>query len=338
MNRLSNTSMREVRLLIDAISGQSRGVPFIGLFGRRCSSWGYFVSSLALAAVVFLPTKPLYSQDAIRIDEKGNVGIGTQTPTTPLDVNGDAKVNKNLSVGSQLSVGSEIKAVPAPKEGENSMASGAAIQLFQGVGKLQLRYVRTTGKDGQIDRIGFAPPNGSWMTWSEFQTNNMYIGGNLGIGTDPTAKKLTVNGDVKASGNLDLSGSLTSGASISSVGDITSKGNIKLGENGSMYASASAENLRMVRGSVDQYGNILAGRGFTVGHPHTGVYVITFTKGSFSDLPSVTASQVAVGGDSWVTDNALPGSVTKDGMTVYLGSYKDKRLDRPFSFTVMGPR
>lgn len=68
------------------------------------------------------------------------------------------------------------------------------------------------------------------------------------------------------------------------------------------------------------------------------MYRIEFEAGSFSGPPSVTASQLAVDEDSWVTDDALPGSVNEGGVTVYLGSARDKRIDWQFSFIATGPR
>jgi hypothetical protein len=93
-----------------------------------------------------------------------------------------------------------------------------------------------------------------------------------------------------------------------------------------------------VRGAVDEKGKIVAGNGSKVKHPSTGVFRIEFEAGSFSGPPSVTASQLAVGEDSSVTDNALPGSINEGGVTVYLGSASDKRIDRPFSIIATGPR
>jgi hypothetical protein len=87
--------------------------------------------------------------------------------------------------------------------------------------------------------------------------------GNVGIGTSTPAAALDVAGDVKASGNVRM------GATN--------------------YAPRAAENLRIVRGNVLQYGGIRSGTGFTTSFGVDGDYVVTFTT-PFADIPAVTVS------------------------------------------------
>jgi hypothetical protein len=54
------------------------------------------------------------------------------------------------------------------------------------------------------------------------------------------------------------------------------------------YAQAS-ERLRIVRGVFTQNGGIIVGSGFTVSHPATGQYRVTFTT-AFQEAPAVTAT------------------------------------------------
>jgi hypothetical protein len=294
-------------------SSQSLSVMFNGRFAQRRSSLGSIAIRVALTTALILAAKPLHSQnDALSIDDKGNVGIGTKTPKAPLEVNGDAKVSKDLTIGSLLTVGSGIDAqTPAPTEdGQRVMSKITAIKLFQGAGVLQLQYVKTKAATAEIHRIGFADNLGNWISWSEYSTNNSYIPGNLGIGiepTDPAVARLAVNG------------------------------NIKLGPKADMYASASSENLRMLRGNVDKDGNPTAGKGFKVDRKEDGKYQITFDD-AFSDLPSATATQLAVSETANTLDNAVIDSLSKTGMIVYVGSSNGTKARRAFSFIVMGPR
>jgi hypothetical protein len=302
--------------MTNSVSDKSHRVTFSDRLVGRGSPLRSMASFMALTVLLLLSTEPLHCQnDALRIDGKGNVGIGTPTPSAPLQVNGDAKVDKDLTVGSELKaktadIDGNLKAKTASING--NLSSSGAIRLTQTTGgELQLQYIKSTEGNNAIHRIGFADGVGNWMSWTQFGTNGSYIAGNLGIGTSPAEKaRLSVNGDIKLGGNADD------------------------------YASASLENLRMLRGTVHANGAILAGKGFTVAHPKTGVYQIKFQQGSFSGLPSATANQLALQTDSLITDNALIDSVTTVGMTVYVGAAgKDNnRLDRSFSFIVMGPR
>ena len=85
--------------------------------------------------------------------------------------------------------------------------------------------------------------------------------GNVGIGTNGPQAKLDVRGDVK------------------------------LGSSGQLFAPGGEENVRILRGVVDQDGNIIAGSGFHVSHPDTGGYIITFYT-PFAGSPAVTATSL----------------------------------------------
>ena len=67
-------------------------------------------------------------------------------------------------------------------------------------------------------------------------------------------------------------------------------GNIQFGNGGGTnYATSGQENLRIVRGNLNANGTTSKGGGFSVTHPTTGDYIITFTP-AFSDVPTVTAT------------------------------------------------
>jgi hypothetical protein len=102
-------------------------------------------------------------------------------------------------------------------------------------------------------------------------------GGNIGIGTADPQARLDVRGDVK------------------------------LGTSGQLFAMGGEENLRIVRGTVDLNGNILAGSGFQVFHSDTGEYFISFNT-PFADVPSITmtidgnGARWSIFTQTWVTD------------------------------------
>ena len=107
------------------------------------------------------------------------------------------------------------------------------------------------------------------------------VTGSVGLGTDTPADKLEV------------------------------RGNIRLGANGEFRAVGGEENLRIVRGTVAANGTILAGSGFAVSIPATGVYNITFTRPFVGSVPTITATPELTSATAIImTDWADPNVVT----------------------------
>ncbi len=52
-------------------------------------------------------------------------------------------------------------------------------------------------------------------------------------------------------------------------------------------------NFKVVRGTVDVDGNIVAGSGFSAQNPTSGHYTITFDPGTFRHTPTITATVVS---------------------------------------------
>ena len=105
--------------------------------------------------------------------------------------------------------------------------------------------------------------------------------GNVGIGTTSPAQKLVVQGNTTLNGNVGI-------GTDQAYQALTVNGDISLGPNALYRAPAAEENLRIMRGSVNYLGDAI-GCCFSVSHPITGTYVITFAR-PFSDVPTVTAS------------------------------------------------
>jgi hypothetical protein len=113
------------------------------------------------------------------------------------------------------------------------------------------------------------------------------------------------------------------------------RGDIHLGTNGQFYAPGGEENLRIIRGVINSAGVTIVGSGFTVTHPATGQYTVTFNT-PFPSAPAVTTAADSGGGASRM--------VMTDGVT---GNYAAFRAqvstsgapsDFAFHFIAIGPR
>ncbi len=93
--------------------------------------------------------------------------------------------------------------------------------------------------------------------------------GNVGIGTATPAARLEVRGD------------------------------IRLGATGQYFANSTEENLRTLRGTINNLGSKSAGTGWTVFRSSTGTYQITFDT-HFTSTPTVVASTEGPGGRATV--------------------------------------
>jgi len=159
------------------------------------------------------------------------------------------------------------------------------------------------------------------------------------LAPDVDARYVNVAGDT-------MTGSLTvpqiSAGDISAA-NVTVSGTLTLGSRG---VSVGDENLRIIRGSVNDSGGIFGGSGFAVVHNFTGQYTITFTT-PFSAVPSVTVTpftdEDVFFGTAFRTANLY--SVNASSFVVYIisghstvGSGAAIYVDDAFEFIAVGPR
>lgn len=131
--------------------------------------------------------------------------------------------------------------------------------------------------------------------------------GNVGIGTSTPQARLDVRGDVK------------------------------LGNSGQLFATGGEEDLRIVRGTIDLNGNILAGSGFQVFHTITGEYSIIFNT-PFSSTPSVVAT-IDGNGARWSIFTQTNGtSQTGFSINTYEPGQTGEFHSFGFNFIAVGPR
>jgi len=168
----------------------------------------------------------------------------------------------------------------------------------------------------------------------------------IGFGASANANATFMNN--RAGGNTSLGAGGLERLTVTPVGKVginttvpqeslDVRGNIKLGASGQLFASGGEENLRIVRGSLDQNGNILAGSGFQVTHDEFG-YTITFDQ-PFAGMFTMTVTVRNVALPPLYTPitfplgpNAIQVSISGDA---FLGS---SPIDSPFDFIAIGPR
>jgi len=115
------------------------------------------------------------------------------------------------------------------------------------------------------------------------------------------------------------------------------RGDIKLGSVGQFFAASGFENLRIIRGFIDQGGNINNGSGFAIQRTGTGSYILVFNQ-AFSGVPVITANCQKFGS---ATVNACIVTVfvfANASVSFDIFDHNNNRIDSEFSFIAIGAR
>jgi hypothetical protein len=205
---LSNTSRPATYGIYSTVSSSGQSASIYGLYstvsGTATNKWaGYFTGgTVEVNGGVLKANSGLIVGDSSALFN-GNVGIGTTSPISKLDVRGSVYLPSGQSywIGSNADSGNRLRLHHAGSAGYIDYAPS----LYFRSGATNVMFL---GQNGNIGIGTTSPAYKLDVSGVLRTTGNALFNGNVGIGTTSPAYKLDVNGVLRTTGNALVSGNV----------------------------------------------------------------------------------------------------------------------------------
>ena len=276
------------------------------------NGWAYISGK----GIIFLDDVAGQSVERMRIDDHGNVGIGTQSPGEKLHVHGNVHVQDNVNF---------------------TMRTRQMINLWgthYGIGiQSHTQYFRTHKyfawyKGGTHDDATFNPG-------SDGALQMVIKDGNVGIATSAPLAKLHIEDGSDASpsehgylmlGPVDGHNLVLDDNEIMARNNGTPSPLLLNADGGGVSVGGGTALKKVIAGRVDGGGGVHSGDGFTSQKTAKGTYEVTFDN-AFASEPVVVATS-----SDFDDDKTISVGVTTAKLTIHIHDQDGAREDGQFSF------
>ena len=256
---------------------------------------------------------------------QGNVGIGTLTPTEPLHVIGNTKVEGTVFASAFSSKSPLLlQTAGTTRIFVDDVTGSVGVGTTTPSPQAALDISGDTHVDGDIVTTGDVA-FGQWFLTEDIGAGTLRLGDNDGVNDDHIFRS---NGDVSFAGDILA-------RDIVLFGDA-----VRLGPNGDLFAPAARESLRIVRGragaETPTQTGIAEGAGFSFDRIGLGIYRISFNT-PFAGRPTVVANaDRTLGNRNYAQIRDIQTGFVD--IEVFAPGGGGTPVDSIFTFIAMGPR